>query len=81
MLKVRYPAATVLLDLTASEMCIERVAQMVKSKDLLNTVVKELHEALARKVPKTAPNRIYLNRYRDLMIGIILNLTCNVENE
>lgn len=42
MLQVKYPAATVLLDLTASEMCIERVAVMVKNKNLLKTVIKEL---------------------------------------
>lgn len=81
LLQVKYPAATVLLDLTASEMCIEKVAQMVQQKELLQVVVKELHESLARKVSKNAPNRIYMNRYRDLMIGIVLNLTCNVENE
>ena len=32
-------------------------------------------------MPKNAPNKIYLNRFRDLMIGIVLNLTCNVESE
>ena len=32
-------------------------------------------------MPKNAPNKIYLNRFRDLMIGIVLNLTCNVEGE
>jgi hypothetical protein len=36
---------------------------------------------LARKVPKNSPNKVYLNRFRDLMIGIVLNLTCNVESE
>lgn len=54
---------------------------MVQQKDLLSVVQSELREALARKVPKNSVNRIYQNRYRDLMIGIILNLTCNVENE
>ena len=41
----------------------------------------ELEQALQRKVPKNAPNKVYLNRFRDLMIGIVLNLTCNVESE
>jgi len=71
----------VLLDLTASEGCIEKVAQMVQAKNLLPIVITELRAALARKIGKNAPNRVYLNRYRDLMIGIILNLTCNVEQE
>ncbi len=30
---------------------------------------------------KNAPNKVYLNRFRDLMIGIVLNLTCYVESE
>lgn len=36
---------------------------------------------MQRKIPKNAPNKVYLNRFRDLMIGIVLNLTCNVESE
>jgi hypothetical protein len=30
MLTIKYPAATVLLDLTANESCIERVAELIK---------------------------------------------------
>lgn len=33
------------------------------------------------KIPKNSPNKVYFNRFRDLMIGIVLNLTCNVESE
>ena len=44
-------------------------------------IISELEQALQRKVAKNAPNKIYLNRFRDLMIGIVLNLTCNVESE
>jgi len=40
-----------------------------------------LEESLQRKVPKNSPHKVYLNRFRDLMIGIVLNLTCNVESE
>ena len=36
---VIFPAATVLLDLTASELCIERVATLMHSLDLLPIVV------------------------------------------
>jgi hypothetical protein len=88
MLQVRYPAVIVSLDLTASEMCIERVSQMVKNKNILKVVFREvhlycilLHESLVRKIIKNAPNRIYLNRYRNLMVGIVFNLTCNVKSE
>ncbi len=78
---VRYPAATVLLDLTANEQCIEKVAQLIMQKNLVFVVLKELHIALERKIPKTCPNRVYYHRYRDLMMGIILNVTCNVESD
>ena len=70
-----------LLDLTANENCIEKVAYLIKERNIFNVIVKELELALVRKVPKNCPNKVYLNRFRDLMIGIILNLTCNVESE
>ena len=40
-----------------------------------------IEEALKRNVDKKSPNKVYLKRFRDLMIGIVLNLTCNVESE
>ena len=39
---VRYPAATVLLDLTASETCIERVASLIMQNNLIPLVLSEL---------------------------------------
>ena len=78
---VRYPAATVLLDLTASESCIERVSTLIMQKNLIPLVLRELRQSLERKIPKNCPNRVYFHRYRDLMMGIILNVTCNVESE
>ena len=33
-ISIKYPAATVLLDLTASESCIEQVAKLIHQKDL-----------------------------------------------
>lgn len=81
LISVKYPAATVLLDLTANEGCIEKVAFLIKEKDLFDLIMSELEQALTRKVSKTSPQKVYLNRFRDLMIGIVLNLTCNVESE
>jgi hypothetical protein len=78
---VKYPAATVLLDLTANENCIEKVAHLIKEMNLFDVIMKELELALQRKISKNAPNKVFLNRFRDLMIGIVLNLTCNVESE
>jgi len=80
-LSIKYPGATVLLDLTANEQCIEKVAQMMKERGLYDVIVRELEISMARKVPKGCPEKIQYNRYRDLMIGIILNLTCNVESQ
>lgn len=81
LITIKYPAATVLLDLTANEGCIEKVAHLIKDKDLFDIILIELEEALKRNVDKKSPNKVYLNRFRDLMIGIVLNLTCNVESE
>lgn len=78
---VKYPAATVLLDLTANEHCIERVSHHIRDRELFSVIIKELELALHRKVTDSDPNRVLLNRYRDLTIGIVLNLTCNVESE
>lgn len=79
--QVKYPAATVLLDLTASEGCIEQVSYHIRDRELFSVVIAELEKALARKVSDSDPNRVLLNRFRDLTIGIVLNLTCNVESE
>lgn len=81
LLTIKYPAATVLLDLTANESCIERVAELIKDLNMLGMVIEELEISLHRRntIANNA-NKVYLSRFRDLMIGIILNLTCNVEN-
>ena len=42
LIQIKYPAATVLLDLTANEQCIERVAHLIKQKDLFKVIVEEL---------------------------------------
>jgi hypothetical protein len=78
--RVKYPGATVLLDLSANEHCIERVAVMMRERGLYEVVIQELETSIARKIPRGSPDKVLFNRYRDLMIGIILNLTCNVEN-
>lgn len=48
LISVKYPAATVLLDLTANEGCIEKVANLIKDKDLFDVIMHELEEALIR---------------------------------
>lgn len=70
-----------LLDLTANEECIERVAQIMFEKKMFDVILEELDRSFKRKIPKASPDKITYSRFRDLMIGIVLNLTCNVENE
>ena len=53
---------------------------MMKERGLYEVVIQELETSIARKIPRGSPDKVLFNRYRDLMIGIILNLTCNVEN-
>lgn len=53
----------------------------IRDRELFSVVIVELEKALARKVSENDPNRVLLNRFRDLTIGIVLNLTCNVESE
>jgi hypothetical protein len=48
---------------------------------MLGMVIQELEISLHRRfTQQNSANKVYLSRFRDLMIGIILNLTCNVEN-
>lgn len=42
LIQVKYPAATVLLDLTANESCIEKVAHLIMEKDLFDVITIEL---------------------------------------
>ena len=81
MISVKYSAATVLLDLTANEYCIEKVGQLIKEKDLFTLIKNELVIAFARKITAKTLNKMYLQRFRDLLIGIVLNVCCNVESE
>ncbi len=46
LITVKYPAATVLLDLTANENCIEKVAHLIRQKDLFDVIIRELEESL-----------------------------------
>lgn len=44
-LEIRYPAATVLLDLSANESCIEEIALILMQNNLYPIVVQELKDA------------------------------------
>jgi hypothetical protein len=46
LIQIKYPAATVLLDLTANESCIEKVAHLIKQRNLFDVIIRELEQAL-----------------------------------
>ena len=46
LIQIKYPAATVLLDLTANEACIEKVAFLIKERNLFDVIIRELELAL-----------------------------------
>ena len=73
---ILYPSATVLLDMTANENCIEKVAGMMMRHDMFEFVLHQLRELLKFKPTSQMPSKL-----RDLLIGVILNLACNVESE
>ena len=50
-------------------------------KKMFGCILNELDRSFKRKIPKASPEKLSYSRYRDLIIGIVLNLTCNVENE
>ncbi len=46
LIQIKYPAATVLLDLTANENCIEKVAHLIKERNMFEVIMSELEQAL-----------------------------------
>jgi len=72
---VLYASATVLLDLTANEQCIEQIAEQMHKRNMFPFVMSKLLEMIERHPSVNSEQKL-----RDLFIGIILNLTCNVEN-
>jgi len=63
---------TLILDLTANENCIEEVADFLVTHEVFSWVLGELHKELSK------PER---TKYKDILMGIILNLSCNVESD
>ena len=75
-MNVLYPAATVLLDLTANENCIELVADGLVRNQMLDFLCSMLRELLEKDIKNG-----FQMKLRDLFLGILLNLSCNVEDE
>jgi len=76
-----YSAVTVLLDLTANEICIERCAKFLHISGMFSFIFQEAKLAFSRKYDSHCTNPVKSTKYKDLLIGIILNLACNVESE
>lgn len=77
---LKYSAATVLLDLSANARCIERVGQLIMQRNMFKNIKQELALAFSRIISIDAADRVMLLRFRDLMIGIVLNVACNVDD-
>ena len=48
---------------------------------MFGMIAGELVKALETPIPKTGSTRLTMSRFRDLLIGIVLNLACNIESE
>eukprot|EP00826_Nyctotherus_ovalis_P060962 TRINITY_DN8624_c0_g1_i4.p1 TRINITY_DN8624_c0_g1~~TRINITY_DN8624_c0_g1_i4.p1 ORF type:complete len:193 (+),score=71.16 TRINITY_DN8624_c0_g1_i4:74-652(+) len=66
------PIAMLLLDLTANENCIEEVAEFLVKRKAFPWILAELRKELS-KTERT--------KYKDILMGIVLNLSCNIESE
>ena len=73
---IAYPAATVLLDLTADHHTIDLVADYLKREGLYHQLFNMLNQYLSQN-----QNQNINPKLRDLLTGILLNLTCNIEDE
>jgi hypothetical protein len=79
---VIWPASTVLLDLTANEPSINLVANFMHQNRMLIYVIKKTKRLLEKTSQNLGLKEVeFRNKIRDLYIGIILNLTWNVDNE
>ena len=63
---------TLLLDLTANEDCLEEVAEFLMKEKLIVLIILELQKELENNSN---------SKHKDILMGIILNLSCNVESE
>lgn len=77
---LKYSAATVLLDFSANARCIERVGQLIMQRNMFKNIKQELALAFSRIISIDAADRVMLLRFRDLRIGIVLNVACNVDD-
>jgi hypothetical protein len=75
-INILYPAATILLDLTANEEIIAKVSQEMMNHDMYGFIIKYQLPILMNKDLR----QTQLRKLRDLFIGIVLNITCNIDD-
>ena len=73
-----YPAATILLDLTADEEFIENVAKVMIKFGVFEYVIYDKLSLLIHLNSRLGTSQ--MKKLRDLFIGMVLNLACNIED-
>jgi hypothetical protein len=77
-MEMLYPAATILLDLTANEERIEEVCEHCRRHDMFDYIIHDKLDQLLNCPDQLTTTQ--LKKLRDLFIGMTLNLACNIEN-
>lgn len=74
-----YSAATILLDLTANEEQVEQISKQMLAYHVFEDIVKDKLRYLMH--PQAVLETPQLKKLKDLFMGMVLNLTCNIEEE
>lgn len=72
-----YPAATILLDLTANEEKVDEICSFCREKGMFSYIIQDKLQQLLSQSDRLHSTQ--LKKLRDLFIGMTLNLACNVE--
>ena len=75
-MEILYPAATILLDLTANEDHIEEICASMQRHNLFKYIISDKLDQLMHSDLRSTQ----MKKLRDLFIGMVLNLTCNIED-
>ena len=77
---VKYPILTVLLDLTANEDNIVKVAEKICEQQVLEVVLDQSYFYDVEYATTDLRKLKFLSRFRDMVAGVVLNVTCNVHS-
>lgn len=82
--RIETSTMTVLLDLTANEVSLETTAAYLARQNLFDPLLRRLSGLLHKSGRHTLPavqNRARSRKLKDLIAGVILNVSCNVDGE